>query len=42
MPGLAVIHKQIGSEVITGFEAYIDQDPIASVVRELRAMKKPD
>ncbi|KAB5590021.1 hypothetical protein CTheo_6546 [Ceratobasidium theobromae] len=36
--GLAVIHKKIGSDVITGFETYIDQEPIVTIVRELRAM----
>ncbi|KAG8713862.1 hypothetical protein FRC11_010709 [Ceratobasidium sp. 423] len=39
---LAVIHKKVGSNVVTGFEAYLDQQPIAEVVRELRGRKMPE
>lgn len=40
--GLAVFHKEIGSDTIKGFEAYVDQEPIKAVVRELRAMQSLD
>ncbi|CEL56640.1 hypothetical protein RSOLAG1IB_07966 [Rhizoctonia solani AG-1 IB] len=39
---LAVIHKKVGSDTVTGFEAYFDQQPIVEVVRELRGRKRPE
>ena len=35
VPGIAVIHKKMGSNVVTGFETYIDKEPISAVVKEV-------
>ncbi|CCO29561.1 hypothetical protein BN14_03577 [Rhizoctonia solani AG-1 IB] len=35
VPGLAVIHKQVGENVLKGFEVYIDREPVAAVVKEV-------
>ncbi|KEP49462.1 SnoaL-like domain protein, partial [Rhizoctonia solani 123E] len=35
---LAVIHKKFGSSVVTGFEAYLDQQPITDILSFVNAM----
>ncbi|KAJ1300722.1 hypothetical protein OPQ81_002366 [Rhizoctonia solani] len=39
---LAVIHKEVGRDAVTGFEVYFDQQPITELVRELRGTKRPE
>ncbi|KAF8604426.1 hypothetical protein BDV93DRAFT_522541 [Ceratobasidium sp. AG-I] len=35
VPGIAVLHKQVGSDRITGFETYIDKEPLATIISEI-------
>ena len=37
VPGIAVLHKRVGSSQITGFETYIDKEPLAAIIGELLA-----
>ncbi|KAF8604429.1 hypothetical protein BDV93DRAFT_606111 [Ceratobasidium sp. AG-I] len=37
VPALAVIHKQIGEEVITGMEIFVDRAPVMEIVKEVMA-----
>ncbi|KAF8687554.1 hypothetical protein RHS03_09968, partial [Rhizoctonia solani] len=35
IPGLAILHKRVGENVLKGFEVYIDKGPIEAVAKEV-------
>lgn len=35
VPALAVIHKEIGQEVITGMEIFVDRAPVLEIVKDV-------
>lgn len=35
VPGIAVLHKRVGGHQVTGFETYMDKEPLVSIIQEV-------
>ncbi|CAE6383660.1 unnamed protein product [Rhizoctonia solani] len=41
VPGLGVLHKRVGEDLLMGFEVYIDKSPIEAVIKDVVEGNQP-